>query len=389
MNEVEEKILRKFKSESSKDISTSDLVQEVLPKEYHRVKEILLGVSEHAQLGVAKRRKGQLHRRILYYLNKLSKKETIIQTRVVGRGEKYFTLNVQKFSPNKQGFESQSFQPMTPIEGGEQEGLVRKWDKESWSSRVNSILVDASKFSGIFKLQASISDMFSELNDGIGIYGFEELIGQGDTDVIGEGLRRLDLEAKDFNRGVCLLVNLKKTLHEDKWKQFIELWVHLKPERLKVIWELDADWMERHAETFSVLLGKWGEARLSFYVNNTGGKAPCFLGQSGTYRMSEEEWKKFLGMKVGLVGICSITIEVQRFFSGGRSYHEFRSLVKKAAKALFYGHWTLREQGSERFTSLNQLNNSTRSFYQLGANQLRFEGFPSTGKEASHFLSLL
>ena len=149
MNELEHKIFRKFKSEPSRELSTSAVVREVIPNEYRWVWETLSGIREKAQLVVAKRKKGQLHRKVLYYLNKLAQKEAILQTRVVGKGEKYFILNIQG-SKSSPVFESRAVQLITPIEGYEKEGLIQKG--ESWSNRLGAIWVDASAFSGIFKL---------------------------------------------------------------------------------------------------------------------------------------------------------------------------------------------------------------------------------------------
>ena len=107
--------------------------------------------------------------------------------------------------------------------------------------------------------------------------------------------------------------------------------------------------------------------------------------------MSEEEWGSFLksGMEVGLCGICTLSLDVQRFFDKAGSFQEFRSMVRKAAKAVFLGNWALRDQGAEHLAVLNRLNAGSRLFYHLGSNQLRFTHFPVKGVEADHFLSLL
>ena len=383
----------KFKIEPSRELSTSEVVRVVLVEESCWVTDVLSGVQEKAQLILAKRKKGQLHRKVLYYLNKLTEEEKIVQTKVTGKGEKYFVLNIEK-NKNKTHssfFDSSRIQLITPIEGYEKQGLINKLGGEAWSSRVSSIMIDASKFSGVFKLQGAISECFTEINEAIGVYRFEKIIEEGDVQAIREGLHRLDLEAKDFNREVCLLVNMKQ-VNEDKLKHFIEEWMRLQPEKIRVIWRLDSDWLDRHLELGKYMIKLFSEHKLMLFMANSSLEhSPSFFGKTGIHKMSEEEWESFLKseMELGWCTMCTLSLDVKRFFNGVRSFQEFRSMVRKAAKALFLGNWAVQDQGASRLVTLSHVNEGTRLFYQLGSNQLRFVNFPVKGAEADHFLSLL
>lgn len=392
MNELEHKILRKFEREPSRELSTSEVVQEALSEEYRWIKGVLSEVREKAQLGLAKRKKGQLHRKVLYYLNKLMEEEEIIQTKVRGKGEKYFVLNVQKkrLDPHH-FFESARVQLITPIEGYEKQGLIRKLDREAWSTRVSSVIINASKFSGIFKLQNAVSECFQWVNEVVGIYGFEKIIEEGALETIQEGLHQLDLEGKDFNRKVCLLVNVNQA-STDKLKRFAEGWVCSQPEKIKIIWGLSARWLEEHQELGGYILKLFGKHKQTLFMDNLSlGKAPAFWGEGGIHRLSLEEWECFLRstMEVGLCTVCTLSVDVGRFFNGERSFQEFRSLVRKAAKSLFLGNWAVQDHGMAQFATLNRMDANPRLFYHLGSNQLRFMNFPTQGVEAEHFLSLL
>ncbi len=391
MNELEHKILHKFKMESSRELSTSEVVRGVLSEESRWVKEVLSGVRERAQLVVAKRKKGQLHRKVLYYLNKLKKEESIIQTKVTGKGEKYFVLNVQKTKENERTFfESPQVQLVTPIEGYEKQGFIHR-EEGGWSNRVSSIMMDASKFSGIFKLQNAISECFSEVSDAVGVYRFEVILEEATPEAIKEGLRKLDLEAKDFNREVCLLVNVNQ-VQEAKLKYFVEDWMRVQPEKVKIIWRVDSGWLESHQELGGYILKLFASHHLVLFMdNNSLQEAPSFLGKTGVHRMSKEEWENFLksGMEMGVCAVCALSLDVERFFNKGHSFQEFRLMVQKAAKALFLGNWAIRNQGRDHLALLSRMNEGSRAGYHLGSNQLRFTHFPVKGVEADHFLSLL
>ena len=236
-----------------------------------------------------------------------------------------------------------------------------------------------------------ISECFSEVSDAIGVYHFEELIDHGDLEALEEGLRHLDLEAKDFNRRVSLFVTWKPDLKEERLRQFTERWVRLQPERTTIIWGLTSNGLEMHSDCFKEIVSLLGGHQLPIYIDNRKSLAPALIGQKGVYRMSPEEWRRFEkgGLKLGVSGICTLSVDVNRFFDGKRSFQEFRGMVRKAAKSLFLANWTLQEQGMNHFTILNKVNEGARLFYHLGSNQLRFLNFPAKGIEADHFLSLL
>jgi hypothetical protein len=70
MKNIEEVILQIFKVNPSKEYDTSELTREIFPEEYSTI-TTLLASSDKSRVNDAKRKKFQLHRKLLYYLNKL------------------------------------------------------------------------------------------------------------------------------------------------------------------------------------------------------------------------------------------------------------------------------------------------------------------------------
>ena len=69
MIEIEQSILNVFKANSSKEFSTSYLAKEIYTQEYETADTLCLS-SDKITIQEGKRKKTELHRKILYYLNK-------------------------------------------------------------------------------------------------------------------------------------------------------------------------------------------------------------------------------------------------------------------------------------------------------------------------------
>jgi hypothetical protein len=97
MHTIEQRILNKFKKEPLREISTTEIVREACPEEYSRIIEGLHSeLSDKKNFLLAKRKKGQLHRKILYHLNDLIKNNILKVSSVKGKGEKYFSLAIDE-----------------------------------------------------------------------------------------------------------------------------------------------------------------------------------------------------------------------------------------------------------------------------------------------------
>ena len=99
MHNAEFKIIQ-ILAKSSKELSTTDLVQELFKEEYREILKNLKN-SEKTIIQDAKRKKAQLHRKILYHLNKLTKENYIYVAQILGKGEKLCKINNEKRLENR------------------------------------------------------------------------------------------------------------------------------------------------------------------------------------------------------------------------------------------------------------------------------------------------
>ncbi|MBW2982938.1 hypothetical protein KY327_01390, partial [Candidatus Woesearchaeota archaeon] len=98
MVDVPERILELFHEQPQVERSTSDLIKDVYPEAYHHLKRALHDpYTDKETRTIAKRRKAQLHRRILYHLNRLVRESTLMVSQRKGKGEKCYCLA----SPNR------------------------------------------------------------------------------------------------------------------------------------------------------------------------------------------------------------------------------------------------------------------------------------------------
>src|SRR4030042_2250728 len=182
MNPTEQRILNKFKKEPLREIPTTEIVREVYPEEYSR---IIRGIdnefSDKKLANQSKRKKGQLHRKILYHLNRLVEEGVLKVTNVKGKGEKYFALNIDQGEivfekKHKRIVLSKPSISTGLIEEYEAKGIVHKFDPENWVSKINCILLESSNFTGVNKFYELIYSCFSEVNDALGLNNFEYLV---------------------------------------------------------------------------------------------------------------------------------------------------------------------------------------------------------------------
>ena len=133
MHKIEERVLQLFKENPEREFKTTEIVENVFSQNFSSDKLL----------------KAQHHRKILYHLNKLVNSEIIKVSRIVGKGEKCFSLTIHHGEILTKGEKtiiiSNAGAPSTPIEGFEESRVILKYEIPTWISKLNSILINASE----------------------------------------------------------------------------------------------------------------------------------------------------------------------------------------------------------------------------------------------------
>ena len=78
MNKTEYNLLLFFKKNPEKEFSTTDILVNIFPEDYKDTEKVFKNqFADKQMLNKAKRKKGQLHRKILYYLNNLVEEDIL------------------------------------------------------------------------------------------------------------------------------------------------------------------------------------------------------------------------------------------------------------------------------------------------------------------------
>jgi hypothetical protein len=402
MHIVEQRILNKFKKEPLREISTTEIVREAHPEEYSRVINGLNDeLSDKKSLNGAKRKKGQLHRKVLYHLNKLVQEGILKVASVHGKGEKYFTLAIAEGEliiekRHKQIVITKPSISTGLIEEYEHKGIVHKFDPENWVSKLNCILLESANHPGINKFYDLVYNCFSEVNDCLGLNDFEHHIQSSSPENLHDALKRMDLDTKDHGRSVSLIINVKNIRDESKLSLFIEDYVRIKPKNIFLIFKGESKEIKDHAQLFKKIATDFSKEEIKISIQNTKvHSAPIIIGKAGPYTIREDEWKNYeeeiKGKTIGLaIAGTSIAIDVNRFFRENLSNSEFRELIMKTAKTLLRLSITQRRKSNEYFKRLNELNKpNTKKFFTYSKDYIRFWNYDLRNKREEHLLELL
>ncbi|KYK26834.1 hypothetical protein AYK26_04580 [Euryarchaeota archaeon SM23-78] len=402
MHIIEQRILNNFKKEPGREIPTTEIVRAVYPEEYAK---IIRGMSDELSdkrlIQQARRKKGQLHRKILYHLGNLVKDDILKVTSIKGKGEKYFSLSIEEGEliiekKHKKIVISKPSISTTLIEEYEDKGIVHKFDPDNWINKVNCILLESTKHTGLNSFYNLIYTCFSEVNDVLGLNNFEHLIQKSSQENVEEILKKLDIDTKDHERFVSLIINVKNIDDDKKVSDFIKSFAKINPKNVTLVFKTESKELRAHKTLFKTLISELSEAEIKINIHNRKvHNAPIIIGKAGPYTLLEEEWKEYeeniRGKTMGLViANTTIAIDVNRFFSQTRDNQEFRSLIQRTAKTLLKVNTTQKKKANEYFKRLDELNKPyTKKFFAYAKNYIRFWNYDWREKQHEHILELL
>jgi hypothetical protein len=385
MRDTEQSILNVFKDNPTREYNTSELAKEVFPEEYTTI-ENLLSSPDKIHVHEAKRKKFQLHRKLLYYLNKLIDEKILRISRIQEKGEKTFALAIEDGDITlEKGYKkiiiTKPNMPINQIEQYEKQKIMKKFEEESWINRFNSILLECSKLTSLERLYHIIKDCFNSINDAIALNEFDILLRARDESYSSElnlFLDRLAEDTMNLDRTVSLIINIADA---DKLmlKSFINHYCSINPKKINMIFNLDNKDTQRASDILKNIITEFSRQKIKINIRNLSmGSAPYIKGKAGIYTYDEEDWRVYQkNVKGNVYGLaCSqteIAININRFFEVYKTDTEFRQAIINASKVLLQANTIQRRKSNEYFRSINILNNpNSPDFYRYSRNYIRF-----------------
>jgi hypothetical protein len=381
MRDTEEVILNIFKNNLSKELNTEFLVKEIYTQEYKEIEE-LLNSTDRTNVHNGKRRKFQLHRKILYYINKLIESDIIKVSKTVDKGEKYFVLKTEEGDTIiEKGYRkiiiTKPTLSTTQIEQYESKGVMRKYREDSWINRFNSILLECSKNSESSRLYNLVKECLTDVNDTVALNEFEYVLREMSEKEITDFLNKICRDTESYDKNMSIILNIASV--NNKIYHFIDEYTNINPKFVNVIFNISNKDLQKNSKIIEHIIKEFSKQKIKINIkNNDLSIAPYFKGKAGIYNFDDEDWdvytKKFRGNVIGVS--CSqsqIAISINRFFEVYHTDVEFRHAVLNAAKTLLTANNIQRRKSNEYFRNINTLNNpNAADFYKFSRNYIRF-----------------
>jgi len=402
MHIIEQRILNKFKKEPLREIPTTELVREAYPEEHSRMLAKISDSHIDKRAAIqAMRKKGQLHRKVLYHINNLVKDGVLKVGSVKGKGEKHFTLAMDEGQlvvekKHRQIVITKPSISTSLIEEYEIKSIVYKFDPEGWITKLNCILLESTNFDGINHFYDLVYSCFSEVNDALGLNNFEHLIQKSSEENIEDIIKRLDLDTKDQGRVVCIIINVKNIIDNEKMRAFIQSYSRMRPKNISIVFKTDTKELKSHEALFESIISDFSKEEIKLNIHNRNvHDAPIIIGKGGPYTLREDEWKDYeetvRGKTIGLaIAHTSLAIDCNRFFSQYQNTRDFRDLILKVSRMLLKVSASQRKKSNEYFKRLNELNKPyTKKFFGYAKNYIRFWNFDFEDERQKNLMALM
>lgn len=357
MHRIEERILQLFKENPEREFKTTEIVETIFSKNF----------------GSDKILKAQLHRKALYHLNKLVDSEILKVSKVIGKGEKCFSLTIQQgeilLKSKKTIIISNTGAPSTPIGNFEENKVILKYELPTWISKLNSVLINASELK-IKKFFELLKESVISVNDSVGIINLEHLMNKHPEDLI-DKLVELSL---DYHRTISISINVSEL---PKLKEFLELYTYSYNNNLLLVFEGSPLELHAQSKVFLYIIDLFKDKKIKLNIKNSDiSKSPYIIGKIGPYTINYLDWNVFLekDFEIPLISLSqsSIIVDVNKFFREN-SVSDFRESLLKVANSLLSGNIIQRKRSDEFFQQFDSFTrNKKNRLFSYSSNYIRF-----------------
>ncbi|HLP79167.1 MAG TPA: hypothetical protein VK158_00890 [Acidobacteriota bacterium] len=347
MHPAKVSILDAFKSSGLTPLSTTKIVAALYPSQVARIGSVLDdSYSSKDSRKAALSDKAKLHRQLLHHINGLISDGILRVTGVEGKGEKIFAPVVSQNeelviqSPTKRIVLTARTTPQLPIEGYEAEKTVYRFEPTSWIDKLNAVLIDPTKVRSIDELYRLVSDMLSHVNDVVAINDMEKVIQSYGVHEVIHLLENLQKECSDYNKRLCLILDVTNILSNAAIEQFFVLFPKLNPNRVLTVFDVTARELVMHRDLFERIAHIYARHQMKLNIKNDDfHKAPYIVGKSGPYTISPADWQAYLtahGSSAFGVSIAqtSVVIDYDRFTKRHPSAKDVQQLIENCTRSL-------------------------------------------------------
>lgn len=385
---LEGEILNLYRRQPNKAFSTSEIVKLVEPALFQEIEKVLNDkLASKDKLKQAKRKKAQLHRKILYHLNKLVRDKILKVDKEGAKGELFFALAIEEgeeISIDKHRRRSITISrprtPAMPIEGYASSGVIHKFDEATWIDRLNCLIFECSVIKELEKAEQLIKKSFGLVNDCIGLNGFEFFINNFKPKELVQLIEKLDIDCRDFGKKLCLSIELSALESNKELLSFISDFAGNKFDNISTVFNLRHKDLHGFSKILEHIVAEFSKNSIPLFIkNNNLSLSPYFVGSAGVYCFDDNEWQNYVNDVQGKV-FCiscshsSLSIDVKRFYDNfGFSIENFERFMINSSEALLNASSMQRRKSQEYFEFLVNLNpNFAAEVFMFGRQYIRF-----------------
>ncbi|MGE0792624.1 MAG: hypothetical protein AB7V77_00415 [Candidatus Woesearchaeota archaeon] len=400
MHPTEFKIIQLLGKET-KELNTTELISEIFKNEFKKVNEDLKSY-EKVIVQEAKRTKAQMHRKILYHLNKLTKENYIYVVSTHGKGEKLFKINEEKRLENTKDDEIKTIldnlnknKDTFPLglEGYEEEGIIRIHGETDWSNKINAIflkpILDINKFMNL------LHNIYSYINDCIGILNFQEYIETKNEDETKNFLKKINLDSTDYGKRISIQINLERKVNFNKMLEFIKLFSELKPKNIECVFQITKESLKENLKLFKEITQIFCKEKIRINIQNSHvHEAPIIVGLTGTYSLCKKDWDSYNKIQDKVIGVCVsdtvIGMDVEKIYNLPKSFVTMKEIFSKISKALLLASSNHRKKSDSLFKKINDYNKPYENyFFSVSSNYIRLWNYDPDREDYNMFVSSL
>lgn len=323
-------------------MSTSDVASVVYADEFSRIDKVL--TSQYVPPQEVRRAKGmkaQLHRRVLYHLNRLIEKELVRVTRTDTSGEKYYALDIDGDEEivfgdyrKRRLVLSKPRVANLPTGAFEEKKIAVRFGGEAWLDSANAVVLDMEDLSSLYRAAAPL---YSEINDVIAVNNFTNHVNANSAEKLVEFCKRMLVDCKDFDRRFSVIVDPSQLSPQGRQRLLQMLKMNAPAEHtVKFIFETSTKELQGNYEFFEEVFNVY-KARKVFFKNKDIVKSPYLMGKAGPYTFDDAEWLALDKQPKALVAAqTTLMVDIKKFCESAEfSFNAFEDLMHRTLKTLF------------------------------------------------------
>ena len=385
MTSKKREVLKLFKKDPEKSLSTSYIARKIYGEEYRKVLEILEGdFPTKNEEKKAKRLKSKIHRRILHHLNSMVDKDILKVVKRGESGEKFFGLDIkpgeeiifEDVKKNRVGLKKSAI-PSLPIQSLEKEGVVHKYGEQRWITNLDSVMLESKKFSKN-NLHQLVSICLDSVEDVVCLNSFEHTVSEFSTEELNSFLKKVGRDLEDYDKTLSVVIDFSRLKLSDRKKLLRAVQDYKGNDSLNMVFEVTSKVLKQQRNFLENLLPLMNGLPV-FFKNKDSDNVPTWVGSLGTYSFEREKWESQKEKGLMANALCSsqstLIIDFRKFLESRDNVgkKEFKKLFEQVYRSLFTGATIQRKQKNKLFNQLTMINekSSKKELFIYSRNYIR------------------